>query len=104
MDPETVERVEAELDAFVKKRAREAKDAEKVRELWAESERREREKRRQQNGWGWIRHFEGLARAHRALALENDNRVARVQALLGGHGEKEEPMNEKNGHAGEAAS
>jgi hypothetical protein len=104
LDPETVERVEAELDAFVNKRAREAKDAEKVREFWAESERWEREKRRQQNGWGWIRHFEGLARAHRALALENDNKVARMQALLGGHGEKEEPMNEKNGHAGEAAS
>ena len=104
MDLEAVERVEAELDAFVKKRVREAKYAEKVRELWAESERREREKRRQQNGWGWIRHFEGLARTHRTLALENDNKVARVQALLGGHGEKEEPMNEKNGHAGEAAS
>jgi hypothetical protein len=104
LDPETVERVEAELDAFVNKRARQAKDAERVQELWAESERREREKRRQQNGWGWIRHFEGLARAHRTLALENDNKVARVQALLGGYGEKEEPMNEKNGHAGEAAS
>ena len=32
MDPEAVERVEAELDAFVEKRVRQAKDAEKIEE------------------------------------------------------------------------
>ncbi len=104
MDPEAIERVEAELDSFIQKRARQAKDAQRVHELWAESERREREKRRQQNGWGWIRHFEGLARAHRNLAKENEGKAARVRALLGGHKEKEEPTNHKNGHAGEVAS
>ena len=83
MDPKAVERVEAELDGFVEKRARQAKDAERVQELWAESERREREKRRQENEWGWIKHYEGLAFVHRALALENDNKAARVRALLG---------------------
>ncbi len=46
MDPEAVERVEAELDAFVERRAREAKDAAKVEELWVKSEREHREKRR----------------------------------------------------------
>lgn len=42
MDPEAVERVEAELDSFIERRARQAKDVAKVEELWAESEARER--------------------------------------------------------------
>ncbi len=83
MDPAHVEKVEAELDQFVEHRAREAKDAEKVEELWAKSERVHRQKRRQANGWGWIRHFEGLAHTHRSLALENENKAARVRLLLG---------------------
>lgn len=76
-------KVEAELDAFVEKRAREAKDAENVEELWLKSERDHCEKRRHQNGLGWIRHYEGLARAHRTLAEENDGKAARVRGLLG---------------------
>ena len=83
MDPEAAERVEAELDSFIEKRAREAKDAENVEKLWAKSERVHRQKRRQRNGWEWIRHYEGLAHAHRSLALENDNKAARVRVLLG---------------------
>jgi hypothetical protein len=83
LDPGAVERVEAELDSFIEKRARQAKDAEKLAELWAKSERVHREKRRQANGWGWIRHYESLARTHRSLALENENKAARVRVLLG---------------------
>jgi hypothetical protein len=83
LDPEAIERVEAELDLFIEKRAREAKDAEKIEELWAKSEHVHREKRRQANWWGWIRHYEGLADAHRSLALENENKAARVRVLLG---------------------
>jgi hypothetical protein len=78
-----VERVEAELDAFVTKRAREAKDANRTAELWLKSEREHREKRRHQNGLGWIRHYEGLAATHRALALENDDKANHVRGLLG---------------------
>ena len=83
MDPAHVEKVEAQLDSFIEKCAREAKDAQKVEELWAKSERVHREKRRQANGWGWIRHYEGLAYTHRSLALENENKAARVRVLLG---------------------
>ncbi len=83
MDPAHVEKVEAELDQFVERRARETKDAKKVEELWANSERVHRQKRRQANGWSWIRPYEGLAHTHRSLALENENKAARVRVLLG---------------------
>ncbi len=99
------ERLESELDAFITKRAEQAKDAEKVEELWAKSASEHREKRRQANGWGWLRHYEGLARAHRALALENDGKANHVRGLLRlpTREEREGEMNpNRNGHgAGE---
>ena len=82
MDPVHVEKVEAELDQFIEKRAREAKDAEKVEELWAASERKERRKRRQRNGWAWIDYHQGLARFHRDLAHEHEDRAEHVRELL----------------------
>lgn len=65
-----VERVASEIDAFITKRAEQAKDAESTAALWLKTEREHREKKRSANGWGWIRHYEGLARAHRAQAHE----------------------------------
>ena len=82
MNPEAVERVEAELDAFVEKRAREAKDAEKVEELWAESERKVHRKRRESNGAAWIDYHEGLASLHRTLAHEHESKADHVRELL----------------------
>ena len=38
LDANHIEKVEAQLDAFVERRAREAKDSEKVAELWAKTE------------------------------------------------------------------
>jgi hypothetical protein len=76
-----VERVEAELDTFVEKRARQAKDAESTAALWLKTEREHREKKRSANGWGWIRHYEGLARAHRALAHETRIRIQKVTEM-----------------------
>jgi hypothetical protein len=90
-----VERVEVELDTFIEKRARQAKDAESTAALWLKTEREQREKKRSANGWGWIRHYEGLARAHRALALENGDKAAHVRRLLGVEA-LPEPSN--NGH------
>ena len=110
MDPAYVEKVEAELDQFVERRAREAKDAKRVQELWAESERKERERRREHNGWLWISYHEHLARFHQDLAHEHEDKANHVRELLGEYGfltehkQKEEPMNEKNGHAGRMAS
>ena len=106
MDPAHVEKVEAELDQFVERRAREAKDAQRVQELWAESERKERNKRRQRNGWAWVSFYESLARAHWRLAHEHEDKAAHVRELLGEHGLITEhkvievSINERNGHAG----
>jgi hypothetical protein len=97
-----VERLESELDAFVEKRAREALAAENTAALWLKTEREHREKRRQANGWGWIRYYSRLANAHRALALENDCKANHVRGLLGlPTEEKEGEMPSKNGHAWE---
>jgi hypothetical protein len=86
-----VERVESELDAFVEKRARQAKDAESTAALWPKAEREHREKKRSANGWGWVRHYEGLARAHRTLAEENASKANHVRGVLG------QPIKEKEG-------
>jgi hypothetical protein len=40
------EAAEAQIDRFIEKRAREEADADRVEELWAASEARERERRR----------------------------------------------------------
>ena len=77
------ERVEAELDAFVEKRARQAKDAENIAELWLKSEREHREKRRRANGWGWVRYHTNLAEVHRGLSQEHDAKADHVRGLLG---------------------
>jgi hypothetical protein len=92
-----VERVEAELDTFIEKRAREAKDANRTAELWLKSEREHCEKRRQANGWGWIRHHEGLAHTLRGLAQEHEDKANHVRGLLG---LKVLPEPSKNGHHG----
>ncbi len=79
MDPETVERVEQELDQFVERRAREAKDAAAVEELWAESTRRDRERRREANREAWREYERHLERVHMGLALEHR---AKADALV----------------------
>lgn len=81
----TSEVAEAELDRFIERRGLRA-DAEqqRVEDLWKESERRHREKLREQHRWEWIRYFECLAANHRGLAEANE---ARAAALLAGEGE-----------------
>jgi hypothetical protein len=78
-----VERVEVELNAFINKRAEQAKDAAKEDEQWEQSKRERRDARRRANGWGWVRHYSRLADSHRALALENDSKAERIRGLLG---------------------
>jgi hypothetical protein len=77
------ERVEVELDQFIEKRARQSSEQRAVEAAWAENVRRAKQKRRQANGWGWIRHYEGLAHAHRTLAEENASKANHVRGLLG---------------------
>ncbi len=83
MDTEAVERVEAELDRLVERRAVEARDAERVEGLWKESTRRERDKRRRENRALWYGHHEHMRELHSSLAREHE---ARARALLGGGG------------------
>jgi hypothetical protein len=93
-----VEREEAELDAFIEKCARQAKDSEKVEELWLKSATRDRARRREENRTLWIEFHSRLSHSHARISAEHE---AKAQALLEQSEEKEEPMNEKNGHAGE---
>jgi len=53
LDYDVAERVEAKLDSFIEKRAREKEDANKVEALWAASEARHRERRREENRRAW---------------------------------------------------
>ncbi len=83
MDVEAMERVESELDRIIEKRAHEAKDAERIEDLWKESTRRERDKRRRENRALWHGHHEHMRELHSSLAAEHE---ARARALLGGGG------------------
>jgi hypothetical protein len=59
-----VERVEAELDSFVEKRAREARDAGRVEELWDKTVREYREKRHRANAEEWFDFHDNQIRSH----------------------------------------
>jgi hypothetical protein len=80
-DVDAIERVESELDRLVERRAREARDASKVEELWKESVRRDHERRRAENRAAWIAFHRGLARTHAALSESHEERAARLAAV-----------------------
>jgi hypothetical protein len=61
------EMVEKELDRLIEKRAA-VEDPEALDELWLRSERRHREKVREQHRWEWVRYFDRQAAAHEGLA------------------------------------
>lgn len=81
MDYEATEAVEAQLDAFIEKRARESEEVNRIEAAWKESERRHRERRREENREAWRSFYLGqaerlertaaeLAANHRAKAAE----------------------------------
>lgn len=80
---EEVEAVEAQLDAFIEKRAREAADQERVEELWAESARRDRQRRREENRLTWREFHLHLACNHAALCDRHRQRAAELAAPEG---------------------
>ena len=92
-DVEAIEAAEAKLDQFIEKRAREARDANKVAQLWEDSERRHRERRRERLREEWreyhLRTAEGLERT--AAELAADHR-ARAEALCAGEGKLPETV------------
>jgi hypothetical protein len=66
-----LEKAEQQIDQFIEKRAREKADANKVEELWAESDRRHRDRRREENREAWREYERHLERVHMELALEH---------------------------------
>jgi hypothetical protein len=79
VDPAHVEKVEAELDRFIEKRARQAAELEHVEELWEESVRRDRERRREENREAWHGFHAHMQELHASLSEEHR---AKAQALL----------------------
>jgi hypothetical protein len=77
-DVEATEKAESQIDAFIEKRAREKADASMVAELWEESSRRDREKRRRENRQAWHEYEMHMAKLHISLA---DEHRAKAQAL-----------------------
>jgi hypothetical protein len=79
-DVEATKRVEAELDAFINKRSREREEANRTEELWAEQERRHRQRWREANRRAWREYERHLERVHMDLALDHH---AKTDALAG---------------------
>ncbi len=84
MDTEAVERVEAELDRLVEKRAREARDAERVEETWAASVRLHHARQQETNREAWrcfyLEQAERLERTAAELAASHRARAAMLGA------------------------
>lgn len=82
LDPVAVERVEAELDSFIEKRARERKDADTVEDLWRSSERAYRERRRRADRDAWADYHrdqaERLRRSMTALIEKHEEAAAKL--------------------------
>lgn len=74
-DVDALERAEQQIDEFIRKRSREKADEQKIAELWAESDRREREKRRRENRRAWLEYERHLERVHMNLALEHRSKA-----------------------------
>jgi hypothetical protein len=86
-DVEAVEAAEASIDAFIERRARDKREANRVEEAWAESERLHRQRRRERNRELWRTWHLGQAeRLERTAAeLAADHR-ARAETLAEGEG------------------
>ncbi len=80
MDVDHLEKAEQQLDAFIERRPREAKDAEEVEEMWEESVRRDPERRREENRALWVEFHTRLAASHARISADHE---ARGEALLG---------------------
>jgi hypothetical protein len=86
LNVEQVERVEAELYAFVEKRARERNEANKLSELWEASERAHHEKRRQENQAGWYSFHFHMHQLHASLSEQHRVKAEALLEELGGRG------------------
>jgi len=80
-DAETGEAVEKELDAFIERRARDAREAGKagkdaaIEEVWKASERRDTERRRRRNAALWYEFHMRLADAHATVSRDHERKA-----------------------------
>ena len=65
------------------KRAREARDAEAIEELWAKTERRDQERRQRENAAAWHSYHLLLAGNHAALCDRHRAKAAELAGELG---------------------
>ena len=86
MDRAHVEKVEAELDSFIEKRARQAAELEHVEELWAISVRRDRERRQQENQAAWYAFEVHMSELHASLSEEHRSKAEGLLEEPGGGG------------------
>jgi hypothetical protein len=80
-EAERAEKLEAEIDSLIEKRAAEKRDEGAVEELWRDSTRRHNEQRREELGAAWRAHHLRMREVHARLADEHEARALR---LLGG--------------------
>jgi hypothetical protein len=102
------ERVEAELDQFVERRARQSKDKRAVEELWAKSVREYRAKHRDENAQAWYSYHNTQIRNHESnlgfLVRYHQKESARYARVLGISGPLEEAgLYESLGNLGSVA-
>ncbi len=81
MEAERAEKLEAELDRIIERRAREERDSAPIEEAWKDSTRRHNEQRREALGLAWRDHHLRMQEVHARLASEHEARALR---LLGG--------------------
>ncbi len=71
-EAERTEKLEAEIDRIIERRARERNDANHIEALWKSSAGRHNEQRRRENGAAWYAHHVALSDVHRRLAEEHE--------------------------------
>jgi hypothetical protein len=81
------ERAEAELDQFVEKRARAAKDRKNAEDLWDRSVCEDRKKRRNKAAEDWYEYHDNMIQSHKAtlgsLVNYHQKERARYAKILG---------------------
>jgi hypothetical protein len=71
VDVERIERAEASLDKFIEARVRERSEQESIEGLWAASDRKDRERRRQDLREAWSLYHDHMSRLHGSLSEEH---------------------------------
>ena len=87
MEAERIEKLEAEIDCIIEKRSREARDARdanRVEELWKDSTRLHNERRRTENGAAWRARHLRMREVHARLSEEHENAALSLLRAGGG--------------------